>query len=153
MNMKNQLQQALTGAMKSRDEDTKRTLRLVLSSIKLAEVDVGKEIDDEKILGILQKEIKTRDDAINEAQQASREDLIRQAQTEKKILNRFLPEQMDLEQLRTLAEQIIQETGASGMTDMGKVMKELMPKLQGRASGQDASKVVRDLLQFHLQYK
>jgi len=147
MNMKHKLQQALTAAMKSRDEDTKRTLRLVLSSIKLAEVETGKEIDDEKILGILQKEIKTRDDSIIEAQQANREDLIHLAQIEKQILNHFLPEQMDADQLRTLAEKIIQETGASGLTDMGKVMKELMPKLQGRASGQDASKVVRELLQ------
>ena len=147
MNMKLELQQALTAAMKSRDEDTKRTLRLVLSSIKLAEVEAGKEINDEKILGILQKEIKTRDDSIIEAQQANREDLIHLAQIEKQILNHFLPEQMDSDQLRTLAEKIIQETGASGLTDMGKVMKELMPKLQGRASGQDASKVVRELLQ------
>ena len=147
MNMKHKLQQALTAAMKSRDEDTKRTLRLVLSSIKLAEVETGKEIDDEKILGILQKEIKTRDDSIIEAQQANREDLIHLAQIEKQILNHFLPEQIDADQLRTLAEKIIQETGASGLTDMGKVMKELMPKLQGRASGQDASKVVRELLQ------
>ena len=147
MNMKHELQQALTAAMKSRDEDTKRTLRLVLSSIKLAEVETGKEIDDEKILGILQKEIKTRDDSIIEAQQANREDLIHLAQIEKQILNHFLPEQIDADQLRTLAEKIIQETGASGLTDMGKVMKELMPKLQGRASGQDASKVVRELLQ------
>jgi len=147
MNMKLELQQALTAAMKSRDEDTKRTLRLVLSSIKLAEVEAGKEINDEKILGILQKEIKTRDDSIIEAQQANQEDLIHRAQIEKQILNHFLPEQMDSDQLRTLAEKIIQETGASGLTDMGKVMKELMPKLQGRASGQDASKVVRELLQ------
>lgn len=147
--MKHELQQALTAAMKSRDEDTKRTLRLVLSSIKLAEVESGKEIDDEKILGIIQKEIKTRDDAIIEAKQANREDLIQQAKIEKQILNRFLPEQMDADQLRTLADQIIQEIGASSIADMGKVMKELMPKLQGRASGQDASKIVHELLQNH----
>lgn len=149
MNKKQKLQQALTAAMKSRDEDTKRTLRLALSSIKLAEVEAGKEIDDDKILGILQKEIKTRDDSIIEAQHANREDLIQQAQIEKKILNRFLPEQIDTDELRSLAEQIIQETGASSLADMGKVMKELIQKLQGRASGQEASKVVRELLQKH----
>lgn len=147
MNKKQELQQALTTAMKSKDEATKRTLRLVLSSIKLAEVESGKEIDDEKILGILQKEIKTRDDSIIEAQHANREDLVQQAQVEKEVLKRFLPEQMDTDELKSLAEQIIQETGANSMADMGKIMKELMQRLQGRASGQETSKVVRELLQ------
>ncbi len=147
MNKKQELQQALTTAMKSKDEATKRTLRLVLSSIKLAEVESGKEIDDEIILGILQKEIKTRDDSIIEAQHANREDLVKQAQVEKEVLKRFLPEQMDTDELKSLAEQIIQETGANSMADMGKIMKELMQRLQGRASGQETSKVVRELLQ------
>ena len=147
MNKKMEIQKALTAAMKSKDEDTKRTLRLVLSSIKLAEVDAGKPIDDDKILGILQKEIKTRDDAIGEAKTANRADLIQKAQTEKEILIRFLPEQLATDQLQTLAEKIIEETNAKGMADMGRVMKILMPRLQGRATGQVASKIVREILQ------
>jgi uncharacterized protein YqeY len=149
MNKKQEIQQSLTAAMKSRDEATKRTLRLVLSSIKLAEVETGKELDDERILGILQKEIKTRDDTIEESQHAHREDLVQQAQIEKKILNRFLPEQMSADELNNLADEIIQNTGAMSMADMGKVMKELLQKLQGRASAQDASKIVRERLQKH----
>jgi uncharacterized protein YqeY len=149
MNKKQEIQQSLTAAMKSRDEAIKRTLRLVLSSIKLAEVETGKELDDKRILGILQKEIKTRDDSIQEAQQAHREDLIQQALIEKKILSRFLPEQMSTEELNDLVHKIIQNTGATSMSDMGKVMKELIQKLQGRASAQDASKVVREQLQKH----
>jgi uncharacterized protein YqeY len=149
MNKKQEIQQSLTAAMKSRDEAIKRTLRLVLSSIKLAEVETGKELDDERILGILQKEIKTRDDSIQEAQQAHREDLIQQALIEKKILSRFLPEQMSTEELNDLVHKIIQNTGATSMSDMGKVMKELIQKLQGRASAQDASKVVHEQLQKH----
>jgi len=149
MNKKQEIQQSLTAAMKSRDEATKRALRLVLTSIKLAEVETGKELDDERILGILQKEIKTRDDSIKEAQQAHREDLVQQAQIEKEILSRFLPEQMNADDLKNLADEIIQNSGAKSMADMGKVMKELLQKLQGRASAQDASKVVREQLQKH----
>jgi uncharacterized protein YqeY len=149
MNKKQEIQQSLTAAMKSRDEATKRTLRLVLSSIKLAEVETGKELDDERILGILQKEIKTRYDTIEESQHAHREDLVQQAQIEKKILNRFLPEQISADELNNLADEIIQNTGAMSMADMGKVMKELLQKLQGRASAQDASKIVRERLQKH----
>jgi hypothetical protein len=146
-NMKQKIQTALTAAMKARDEDTKRTLRLVMTSIKLAEVEQGGEIDNARILGILQKEVKTRQDTIKEARQANRDDLIDAAQREMVILQKFLPQQMTEKELIDLAEQVIEETNASGMQDMGEVMKKLMPKIAGRASGQEASKIVRDLLQ------
>jgi hypothetical protein len=133
--------------MKERDEDTKRTLRLVLSAIKLAEIDEKGELDESRILAILQKEVKTREDSIQEAQAAGRQDLIQQAEREIKILNLFLPKQLDDEELKQLAKGVIQETDATSIRDMGMVMKNLMPKLEGRASGQDASKIVRELLQ------
>jgi hypothetical protein len=147
MNLKENIQKALTKAMKERDEDTKRTLRLVLSAIKLAEIDEKGELDESRILAILQKEVKTREDSIQEAQAAGRQDLIQQAEREIKILNLFLPKQLDDEELKQLAKGVIQETDATSIRDMGMVMKNLMPKLEGRASGQDASKIVRELLQ------
>lgn len=147
MNKKQEIQQALTAAMKSRDEDTKRTLRLLMSSIKLAEVDEGGEISEDRVLGLLQKEVKTREDIIAESKQANREDLVAAAEREMVILNRFLPQQMSEEDLKSLAQEAIDESGASNKRDMGNVMKVLMPKLQGRASGSDASRIVRELLQ------
>jgi uncharacterized protein YqeY len=147
MNLKENIQKALTNAMKERDEDTKRTLRLVLSAIKLAEIDEKGELDESRILAILQKEVKTREDSIQEAQAAGRQDLIQQAEREIKILNLFLPKQLDDEELKQLAKGVIQEMDATSIRDMGMVMKNLMPKLEGRASGQDASKIVRELLQ------
>lgn len=133
--------------MKARDEDTKRTLRLVMSAIKLAEVDEGGELDDNRVLSILQKEVKTREDIITESEQANRPDLVEAAQKEMGILNAFLPKQMDPAELKALAQEVITEVGATGMRDMGEVMKHLMPKLQGQASGSDASKAVREILQ------
>jgi len=147
MTLKQQMQTALTAAMKARNEDVKRTLRLVMSSIKLAEVEQGEEITEERVLSLLQKEIKTREDTIEEASSAHRDDLVKAAKAEKKILNQFLPQQMSLDELSSMAKEIIQQLGASSIKDMGNVMKNLMAKLQGRASGQDASKVVRELLQ------
>lgn len=144
---KQEIQNALTAAMKARDEDTKRTLRLVMTSIKLVEVDQGGEIDDERILSILQKEVKTRQDTIEEAQSANRDDLIDAAYREIAILNKFLPQQLSEEDLIVLAKQAIDETNASGLQAMGNVMKVLMPRLAGRASGQDASRIVKNLLQ------
>jgi hypothetical protein len=147
MDKKQELQSALTAAMKAKDEDTKRTLRLVMTSIKLAEVDQGGEIDDARILGILQKEVKTRQDTIIEAQSAQRDDLVDAANREIVILNKFLPQQLPENELIDLAKQAIEETGASGLQAMGQVMKVLMPKIAGRASGQDASRIVKSLLQ------
>jgi hypothetical protein len=147
MKKKQEIQEALTAAMKARDEDTKRTLRLVMSSIKMAEIDEGGELSDERVLGILQKEVKTREDSVAEARHAQREDLVAAAEKEKEILERFLPQQLSQDELLRLARETIEETGAESMRDMGGVMKELMPKLKGRASGQDASSAVRKLLQ------
>jgi len=146
MNLKNEIQKALTAAMKARDEDTKRTLRLLMTSIKFAEIEEGKELEDQRVLNILQKEVKTREDSIKEAQIANRQDLIDAATREITILNGFLPKQMDHTELTALAKQVIQDTGASSVRDMGSVMKILLNQLEGRASGQEASKVVRDLL-------
>ena len=147
MNKKQEIQTALTTAMKARDEDTKRTLRLVMSSVKLAEVETGQELDDARLLSILQKEVKTREDMIEEAKKAGRDDLLEAAQRELDILGQFLPQQMNSDELNALAKSAIEEAGATEMRDMGKVMSLLMPKLEGRASGQDASKAVRELLQ------
>lgn len=133
--------------MKARDVNTRRTLRLVMATIKLAEVEQRGEIDDSRILSILQKEVKMREEAIAEAQQADRDDLVDMAYKEIEILNQFLPKQMDEEELISLAKSTIEEIGASSPAEMGAVMKHLMPKLEGRASGQDASRIVRDLLQ------
>jgi hypothetical protein len=147
MNKKQEIQNVLTAAMKARDEDTKRTLRLVMTTIKLAEVDEGREIDDSRILSILQKELKTRQDIIEEAQSANRADLVDAANREIAILNNFLPQQLSEEELIDLARQTIHDTGASGLQAMGNVMKALMPQLAGRASGQDASRIVKALLE------
>lgn len=146
MEKKQEIQSELTSAMKARDEDTKRTLRLVMTSIKLAEVDQRGDIDDARVIGILQKEIKTRQDSIEEAKRANRTDLIDVAEREIDILNRFLPQQISEEELLTLAKSVIEEIGATDVQSIGEVMKHLMPKLAGRASGQDASRIVRALL-------
>ena len=113
-----------------------------MSAIKMAEVEAGGELDDSRILSILQKEVKTREDIIAESKHANRADLVEAAEKEKAILNKFLPQQMDQDELKALAQAVITELGASNMRDMGEVMKHLLPKLEGRASGSDASKVV-----------
>lgn len=141
------LEEHLHKALKEKDEARKTTLRLLMSSIKLAEVAKGAALSEADELAIIQKEIKTRNDTITDASKAGRNDLIREAEIEVRILEEYLPKQVSYEELLSIAEQVIQEVDAKSMKDMGKVMKVLLDRLAGKASNQDASKAVRELLQ------
>lgn len=144
---KAQLENALKEAIRSGDELRKKTLRMALSAIRLAEVEKGTSLDEPALLAILQKEIKSHRESIEEAQRANRLDLIAAAEAEIGVLEAYLPKAMSAEELDELARQVIQETGASSIREMGQVMKILVPRLQGRATGEQASQVVRKLLQ------
>ena len=146
MDTKTQLNQTLKDAMKSGDETRKRTVRMVLAAIKQIEVDKRIELDEAAVLAILQKEVKTRRESLEEAKKAAREDLAVASQAEIDILNAFLPQAMSAEELRELARQAIAETGASSPADMGKVMKAIMPKIAGRTPGDQVSAAIRELL-------
>jgi uncharacterized protein len=146
MDKKTQLENALKEAMRSGDEVKKRTLRMAISSIRLAEVDTGSALPDSAVMAILQKELKSRQETIEEAKRANRPNLADSTREEIAVLETFLPQQLTEQELENLARQAIDETGASSPTDMGKVMKALMPRLQGRATGDQASQAVRMLL-------
>ena len=147
MDMKTELNNAVKEAMKSGDEVRKRTLRMTLAAIKQIEVDRRISIDDAAVLSILQKEIKLRKEALEEAKKAGRDDLAADAQGEIDVLMAFLPKAPSPEELLALVQAAIAETGAVGPADMGKVMKVLLPRLAGRAPGDQVSALVRELLQ------
>jgi uncharacterized protein YqeY len=147
MSIHHVLEEHLHKAIKEKDEARKTTLRLLMSSLKLAEVAKGATLSEADELAIIQKEIKTRNDTVIDASKAGRYDLIREAENEVKILEEYLPKQVTFEELLAIAEQVIQEVDAKSMKDMGKVIKVLIDRLAGKASNQDASKAVRELLQ------
>ena len=147
VNTKTQLESALKDAMRANDDVRKRTLRMALSAIRLAEVEKGGALDESATLAILQKEIKSRHEAIADAQRANRPDLEADANAEIKVLEEYLPQPFTPEELEALARQVIVEVGATGPREMGQVMKALVPRLQGRATGDQASQAVRKLLQ------
>jgi uncharacterized protein YqeY len=147
MTTKAQLESALKDAMRAGDDLRKRTLRMVISAIRLAEVEKkGEALDENAILAILQKEVKSRQETIAEAQKANRPDLAADSQAEIEVLEVYLPKQLSPQALEELARQVIAETGASTLREMGQVMKALIPRLQGQATGEQASQVVRKLL-------
>ena len=136
----------LKQAMRRQDDLRRRTLRMILSAIQLAEVERRGELDEPALLGLLQKEVKSRQETIADAEKAGRNDLVRAAADELELLQGYLPQALDPEQLRALVQEAIASVGAKGPQDMGKVMKDLMPKVQGRADGKVVSTMVRDLL-------
>ncbi len=146
MDIKAQLNEAMKQAMRANDDVTRRTTRMTLAAVKQAEVDKRTTLDDTAVIGLLQKEIKNRREALEEAKKANRSDLVADNEAEIVVLERFLPKAMSREELQGLAQAAIAETGASSQTDMGKVMKALMPKVAGRAAGDQVSAVVKELL-------
>ena len=146
MDTKKQIEKDFKGALRAEDEDRKRTLRMVLSSIKLAEVDKGESLDEGEVLSILQKEIKSQRESITDAEKASRPDIVAESEAEIKILEEYLPEALTEEEIQKLAKEAIDEVGASTPQEMGKVMKVLMPQVKGRADGAMVSQTVRELI-------
>ncbi len=146
MTLKTQLRDALTEALKAGDAQRKMTLRMALASIKNAEVEARGELDEERVLGLLQKEVKSRQETIEGAEQANRPDLIEKAELEIGIISEFLPQPLTTDELRALVEEAIQESGADSIDDIGQVMGVLMPKIRGKADGKEANQIVRELL-------
>lgn len=146
MDIKERLTQAMRQAMKENDDVSRRTTRMALAAIKQVEVDKQTTLDDAAVMGLLQKEIKNRREAIEEARKANREDLLSENEAEIKVLEAFLPKAMTPEELRELVQAAITEVGAAGPTDMGKVMKILMPRIAGRAAGDQVSALAKELL-------
>lgn len=143
---KEALESDLHSAIRASDAVRKSTLRLVLTAIKLAEVEKREPLDEIELIAVLQKESKMRRESIEESKRAEREDLIGPLESELAVLQSYLPKPFTTEELQALARQAISETGVTEMQDMGKVMKALMPKVQGRADGKIVSETVRGLL-------
>ncbi len=133
--------------MKSGDEVRKRTVRMALAGIKQAEIDRRTELDDAAVVSLLQKEVKNRRESLEEARKANRLDLVEANEAEIDVLQAFLPKAMPAEELRSLVQAAIAESGATSPADMGKVMKTVMPRVAGRAPNDMVSATVRELLQ------
>lgn len=146
MCIKNLLEEQLKIALREKKDIRKNALRMALSSIKMAEIDGQKELDDAVIISIIQKEIKTRDETIAEAKKAGREDMILNLEAEKEVLSEFLPKPLTDQELQELVKKIIQDVRAESIKDMGEVMKSAIKEAGGKASNDRISQFVREFL-------
>lgn len=146
MPLKDQLSNDLKDAMRQRDVRRREVLRMALAAVHNAEIAAREELADDAVLAVLTTEAKRRRESIAEFGKAGRSDLVEKEEAELVILSAYLPEQLSRDQIVEAARRVIEQTGASGPKDIGKVMPALMQELRGRADGRAANEVVRELL-------
>ncbi len=131
--LKARLTEQMKACMKAGDKKRLGVIRSMLAAIKQVEVDSQKALDDDEVVAVLDKQVKQRRDSIQQYREAGREELAEQEQYELEVIQTFLPQPLSEAEIAQMIEAAIQETGAAGMQDMGKVMGVLKPKMQGRA--------------------
>lgn len=136
----------MKAAMRTRDKERLSALRMILAAVKQKEVDERVELDDPQILAVLDKMAKQHRDSISQYELAGRDDLVKKETTELEIVQSYLPEPLDEDEIKQLIRSAIEETGASTIKDMGKVMGILKPRLQGRADMGEVSALVKKQL-------
>lgn len=146
MPLREQLENAATLARKAKDRVRLSTIQLVLSSLKNEQIAAQKELTDEQVIAVLNRHLKQSRDALADFVAAGRDDLREQTEQEIAVLEEFMPAQMRDEELEELVRRAIAETGATSAAEMGKVMGNLMPRVQGKADGTRVRTVVARLL-------
>lgn len=146
MSLKEQLKEDLKTAMRDKEVVKRDSIRAINTMIKQIEVDERKELQDEDILKLIQKGIKQREEAVEQYQNANREDLVQKEQEQIDVFKAYLPKQLNEDELETKMQEIIQEVGATSMKDIGKVMGLASKKLAGIADGKRINEMTKKLL-------
>jgi uncharacterized protein YqeY len=145
-NLKQKLTDDLKQAMRAGDKVRRSVIRLAMAAIKNAEIARHAALDDTDILGIIAKEARQRQESIDAFKQGNRPDLVAQEEAELAVLKEYLPRQMTREEIIAAARQVIEEVGAQGPSDKGKVMPKLIAQLKGKADGREINAIVTELL-------
>ena len=144
--LKQKLTDDLKQAMRGRDKLRSSVIRLIMAAIKNAEIAKQASLDEADILGIITKEARQRKESIEAFRQGDRQDLVAQEEAELAILKDYLPRQISRDEIIAYARKVIDQVGAQGPRDKGKVMTQLIPQLKGKADGREINAVVTELL-------
>lgn len=134
-------------AMKEKDKEKLTVIRMVKAAMDLEHIDHKREINDELLIDVLNKQIKMRKDSIIEFEKAGRSDLVEKTSSELDILMKYLPEQLTREEVLKIIEEIFEEVKPTSQKDMGKVMREATSKLKGKADMREVSEIIKSKLQ------
>lgn len=144
--MKNKILNDLTQALKQGDKEKLSVLRMIKGSIQLEEIKLKRELNEEEIVSILSKEIKTRNESIKEFTKGNRQDLIDKTSREIEIIKPYLPEQLSTDEVLEIIETAFKEVNPTSSSDMGKIMKSVTPKLKGKTDMGNVSKIIKERL-------
>lgn len=144
--LKNQIIADMKSAMKAKDSATLKAVRMIVEAIKQKEVDTREDLDDQGILAVIQKMVKQRKDSIDQFTQAGRGDLVAVEEAELKVINLYMPKQLSENEIESVVDQVISQTGASSMQDMGKLMGVLKAELSGKADMGTVSNIIKSKL-------
>ena len=145
--MRNQILEDLKTAMKNQDKERLSVIRMVKSSIQMAELNKKHELSDEEVIDVITKEIKSRKDSISEFEKGGREDLIEKTQSEIDILKEYLPKQLTETEINQIIDKVFDEVKPESSKDMGKIMKVLTPQVKGKADMGLISKIVKEKIE------
>lgn len=146
LELKELIKNDFNASMKSGDNITRDTLRLLNSDIKNKEIELRKKLNEDEIVSVIKSSIKKRRDSIEQFTKGGREDLVSQEEKELEILKKYMPEQMGEEEIKAIVQDVIKKSKSIGASDFGKVMKEVMQRAKGTADGKMASEIVREEL-------
>lgn len=144
--IKDRLQEDWKIALKTKDKFTASVISTAKSSILLVEKTDNRKVEDDEVISILAKEVKQRRESMLEFEKGNRQDLIDQCKAEIEILLKYLPQQLDEEEIRKIVKESAEEVGADSIKDMGKVMAAVKPKVLGKADGKLVSQIVKEYL-------
>ena len=145
--MVEKLKQDMIEAMKAKDKDRLTTIRMIKGDLDKEHIDKKREINDDLLIEVVNRGIKQRKDSISEFEKGGRSDLIEKTQAEIDILQSYLPEQLSMEEVEAIIDEAFQVVKPDGARVMGKVMKEVTPKLKGRADMKQVSEIIKSKLQ------
>ncbi len=146
MDLKERLMEDLKQAMRAQDTRRRDTIRMVRSAIKNAEIETQGEADDAKVIEILAREVRMREEALLLFRQGNRDDLVAKTEAEIAILQEYMPRQLDEAEIREAVQGVVDELGANDMRDLGAVMQKAMSELKGRADGRMVNQIAREIL-------
>ncbi len=147
MSLKEQLMQDMKAAMKQKEQIRLGTIRQIRSTIKYKEIERKEELDDKGILKVISTLVKQHKDSIEQFTNGGRPELAEKEQAELRVLEAYLPQQMSEDDVKALVQEAIDAVGATSMKEIGKIMKYVMPKAQGRADGKLVNQFVKELLE------
>ena len=140
------LKKDMVDAMKSKDKEKLTVIRMVKAALDKERIDKKVEVNDDLLIDVVNKQGKMRNDSIEEFKKASRDDLIKQTEKELNILKDYLPEQLSEDEVNTIIDDVITKVNASSIKDMGNVMKEVSPKVKGKADMRYVSEIIKSKL-------